>query len=337
MRLTGRLGHVKDIQSADPARAYLWDFDIDGAALKLEHKLWLSNKIIALIRFRHGATWKVWIDGSASRPGSTHHNLRLSRRRAQAVADYLSSALTGFNVVYSVDWVGEYDARLARHPETEENVGDRSVHVCLLLLSFSKPPPPPPPPPPPIKRPRLADGAAKPFRIRLLGAYGGGGNPLQRGTGFPTSFKDIARGLKPGLGVAVENVYFEILDVVENRHAVYVYSGHGVSYGPSIPGIKSLGVTYAGDWNIFEVSSPHAVDDFGGAARFFQAAANLATSRSYNTFCFGGFRSLAHFLVEIKGFNTGVGVGLPAVSETGGKMKLKAPAAPFTDVAPTVR
>jgi hypothetical protein len=332
MRHTSALGYVHEISTPYAARAYLWDFDVDSDLLKVNHRAWLESRVVSAIRAKGGSTWRVWIDGMASRPGSAQHNLLLSQRRAKSVVDFLTSALGGSKVTFSVEWEGEYTAQLLRHPEHKENAGDRAVHVCLQLIET----PIPPPPPPPIKPPELKAGADKTFKIRLLGALGGAGNPFAAATKMPTSAKDFLLKLKPGIGPAAENVYFEVLDVTANQHAVYVYSGFGVSYGPSVPGLKGLGVTYAGDWNEFTVPAPHNVDDFEGAARFFQAAVNTGTSWSQNTFCFGGFRSWRHFLVEIKGFNTGRGIGLPAVSETVGKMKIKVRAASFQDIAPTL-
>lgn len=334
MRGTGYIGRVSGIKSPYTARAFLWDFDVGGHALKASHKSWLEKNIIAPVRALPESDSKVWIDGTASRPGSVVHNKRVSAWRAKAVLDFLASALRGSKVTYYIDWEGETPAKHHHHSEHREFARDRAVQICFLL---SRSPPSArslPEPPPPIQRPELRDAGDKLFQIRLLGAYAGGGNPLKPASKMPTSLKEFrsVKTWKPGLSFEAENVYFEILDPATMRHAIYVYSGLGATYGPPLPGIDSLSVTHVGDWNNFLVPSPHSVDEFEGSARLFQAAINAGSSKSWNTFCFGGFRSWDHYLVEIQSFQTGVGIGMPSVSETIGTMKLKIPATRFAPI-----
>jgi hypothetical protein len=308
---TSPMGFVHEV-SSQPPRAYLADFDIDGATLKIAHLAWLSAKVIQPVKKGGRASWKVYLEGMTSRPASEVHNLWLSQRRAQAVVAYLTANLIGFKVDFDPHWSGELRAKEARHPEQKENASDRAVLVCLQLLEL-------PPPEQLVRQERVhihRSNWPKEFRIRLVGAYSAG-HGLSK---------------KPGLSVQVENVYFLIHDKDAKTQAFYVYSGFGLSGGLPIKLLpkKSAGVTYRGDWN--EFSAPiHSVEHFGGASRFFQGALNLGTSLSYNTFCFGGFRSWFHYLVEIKGFKTGKGVGLPSGSETIGTLQLKTRAMPFTE------
>jgi hypothetical protein len=72
-----------------PAReALLYNFDIDDATLKQRHRDWLDDNIVAAFRTSPGS--EVLLQGTASRSGVRSYNLELSRRRVDAVRQYLT-------------------------------------------------------------------------------------------------------------------------------------------------------------------------------------------------------------------------------------------------------
>ena len=71
----------------NPECLLLFNFDIDSAQLKLEHKEDLRQLIVPPLKFHHG----VAVVGLTSRTGTTAHNQELSLRRAQNTLAFLKS------------------------------------------------------------------------------------------------------------------------------------------------------------------------------------------------------------------------------------------------------
>lgn len=67
--------------------ALLFNFDIDDAAVKPEHKAWLRSNLVPLLR--DGRTGGASLQGTASRSGAADYNLGLSKRRVEAVKAFL--------------------------------------------------------------------------------------------------------------------------------------------------------------------------------------------------------------------------------------------------------
>src|SRR5690242_8272794 len=67
-------------------KALLSNFDIDGDAPKPAHTQFLDQRVVPLLEFDRG---HIWMRGSASRSGSNAHNMALSERRVDKVADHL--------------------------------------------------------------------------------------------------------------------------------------------------------------------------------------------------------------------------------------------------------
>lgn len=135
---------------------------IDVDTPKSEHIAFLDSAIAPILA---GKTARAWLQGSASSSGSDAHNLALSRRRAEKVAEHLKSR----GVLASqlqIDAAGESLAN-ARAGESSE---DRAVAILAAPLFTPIQPPPRPPAPRPITATR--------FRLRMLGGLSGGLGPV---------------------------------------------------------------------------------------------------------------------------------------------------------------
>jgi hypothetical protein len=206
-------------------RAVLSNYDIDVDTPKPEHIAFLDSRVVpVLVRKRA----RIFLQGSASRTGSDAHNLALSRRRAEKVAAHLISRGAVSRQI-QIDAVGESLA----NPRTPENANDRAVALLAAPL-FQLPPPRPPP------EPKPNPPTATQFEIRMLGGLQGGAGP-----------------------VAVDQLFFEILDRSHLLTSVYVYSAMGGGRG-GLP----ISVTLRGPWNSFATTGALGITEFAGAARF---------------------------------------------------------------------
>jgi hypothetical protein len=157
IRHTSDKGFVNTI-SADPVRGLLYDFDIEGDALKYSHTQWLDTQVVNPIQKEPTKRWKIFLEGSTSRTGAEQYDLDLSQRRAEAVQQYLRGKLAGLPADFDTEWVGRAKAVAAGNSHSDEDRLDRAVQVAL---DETKDPPPPPLPnnqvvyPRPI--PRLPD------------------------------------------------------------------------------------------------------------------------------------------------------------------------------------
>lgn len=129
--------------------AKLIGFKINSAILEFEHALWLDGHVVPLLL----SGGSISLLGSASRSGSSTHNLGLSKKRATSVLSYLRHMTGGlFRSRVDVDMnegVGEKFAAWAGHADGKEDAAYRAV----FLVAWNKPVPPPPPKPiqPPVR------------------------------------------------------------------------------------------------------------------------------------------------------------------------------------------
>lgn len=126
---------------ARPMTLSLWNFGIDQARLKPEHRAALQE-LGHLVQTRGSRTLTLRAVGFADETGPEAHNLDLSRRRAQAVATLLAP----FAGRVRVTAVGEANPA-ADNATVEGRSRNRRVDLRLTL------PPPPIPVPPPTPTP----------------------------------------------------------------------------------------------------------------------------------------------------------------------------------------
>lgn len=136
-------------EGKDFVTALLFNFDIDQDFLKPEHQNWLRGKVVDIIK--QGGS--LWLAGITSRSGPDDWNQSLSRRRADALTNFLRIQtlwpFRGFKVAWDAAW-GESFAKYAGVKDDTEDEFYRGV----LLSAWTQPTPPPPPKPPapkPIK------------------------------------------------------------------------------------------------------------------------------------------------------------------------------------------
>lgn len=173
-------------------KALLYNFDVDGEAVKPEHVLFLQSKVIPLLQGDRG---HVWMQGSASRTGTNAYNMELSKKRVNNIAIILRGAGV-LDRQMQLDAVGEEEAQA--HKMEDET--DRAVALVVIPVAKESPPPPKKIPPPP----RVSTD----FKIRMLGSLAGTAGPFQ-----------------------VENCFFQIADKKNSLTSFYVYSAEGVSKG----------------------------------------------------------------------------------------------------------
>jgi hypothetical protein len=178
---------------AGGVRAALANFDIDGDALKAEHKTFLDAQVVPILRTPDSI---CILRGEASQTGSDAHNLDLSRRRAQSVLSFLTSRGVPSSHV-RVQFVGESLA--GSFPG--ENADARAVSVLVArtaAVPVSNPEPKPEPEPKTTTK----------FKVRLLG------------------------GLSSSVFVAqIEKLFFQIWAPSLSLTTFYEYSSAGVGKG----------------------------------------------------------------------------------------------------------
>lgn len=120
--------------SARPAWAHLANFPFDSTELRTEHRKWLDKRVIRPIQrtpvtFGKGL-WKIELSGMASKVGDEAYNLDLSKRRAQAVKNYILERTAGAPLSFGGESLGEsmpFDEGIA------DNDMDRAVEVFAEL------------------------------------------------------------------------------------------------------------------------------------------------------------------------------------------------------------
>ena len=117
----------------------LFNFKIDGAALREEHRTYLSNLAQWMASYetgesaKAGATggWTAFIEAHASRTGTARHNDDLSEDRYLATRAFLETELLrrGFQVDHRLQISGEGTG--FRHSPAAEDIRARAVYVVL--------------------------------------------------------------------------------------------------------------------------------------------------------------------------------------------------------------
>jgi len=114
-----------NVASATSFQAVLYNFDIDGDALKREHKDFLKEHVVPQLG---NPQVKIELRGEASRTGSDAHNLDLSKRRVAQVKNFFSAnGPVLANIADSA--VGEADAAGRGENDNTEDALVRAVIV----------------------------------------------------------------------------------------------------------------------------------------------------------------------------------------------------------------
>lgn len=132
---------VLDLSNDSYAAAWLYGFAIDSDSLLPAHRQWLerilNQRVVAGTAGPSpshpgsSSPWYIWITGAASRTGSRHYNLALSKRRTDAVAALLERRLRSSHVRYSLKpkAIGENFWSLIGRPDAIESRYQRGVLV----------------------------------------------------------------------------------------------------------------------------------------------------------------------------------------------------------------
>jgi hypothetical protein len=151
--------------TGEPIQVGLYDFDVNGHALKVLHMEWLAAHIVPVLR----GMGSMAVLGQASRTGDEHSNLVLSGRRIDSVVAYLRNMVGAPINLRRMETVGEMAAAAAGHADAQESEFYRSV----IVSAWYRPTPPPDPPPPPPRPFRLPCGYYD-FWIRFTRPRGDG-------------------------------------------------------------------------------------------------------------------------------------------------------------------
>jgi hypothetical protein len=256
----------------------LYDFDVDGFALKANHKRWLSEKVVPLLK-GNAREYTVHIVGATSRSGSEAHNVGLGIQRAMAVVQHLRSAVPGALLFpYSrgeslADQKNPESAAdravvvtVKRNQVSEKSPNRRDHDPVLKSMPRQVKPAPPNPlidPPGPSKTEEFGKGK-KPFRIKL-----------KSGT-----IHDAGLGVVPFAGVGTAELLFTIQDLGDKYERDYSFSGMGRSLSitaPMVPkgfrdvmGPRDSTTTFSDEdvWNDFQGDWSKAITDFNGMAEW---------------------------------------------------------------------
>jgi hypothetical protein len=138
---------------------WMYDFDVNRANPKPEHRTWLYDMLISPLKGDNqqmvrrqtcdGKNWHIWVLGGASRTGKAAYNKQLGMRRGEAVRDYLIMRMGHFDLPWNctVHSMGESGAELFGRLDGIENSCDRGVLVMAKRVSSTIKNPPPPDPP----------------------------------------------------------------------------------------------------------------------------------------------------------------------------------------------
>jgi hypothetical protein len=132
LRSTGP-GKVRDIPVKgidDPGttiKASLFNFDIDGDALKPQHIAWLQEHIVPQLG---DASVTINLIGEASRSGSDAHNDQLAQKRVNNVQAFLRKSPPVLATINALD-AGESDAVGAGENDNTEDENFRAVSVTV--------------------------------------------------------------------------------------------------------------------------------------------------------------------------------------------------------------
>lgn len=257
-------------RSVRPPGALLADFDIDGAILKRDHKLWLEENVIAPAKAKPFASghWQISLIGRASKSGSDAHNMTLSGKRVNAVEAYLGSKMSGVPFHFAGVQLGESSSFKSDEYDYEL---DRSVEIIAKFNPVSIPKRIKPPV---ILVPKIHIWKPRPnrkvmaFKLQVLKAQ------------ISIRTLDVKLGLlEVGMGDARVKIFMDIREVGSTDHALYEYvgEGRGMIVGAGLSLKKVLPGLGFSDWSeTYEKGDPHSfatdvemdADGFVGAASF---------------------------------------------------------------------
>jgi len=267
-------GQIEDKTNSSFLIARLYNFDTDWHELKPDHIKWLDNVAVPRMRKASG----LYVVGLASRLGPPDYNLRLSKRRKDAVVNYLSGR-TSSRVPTQSGWSGEANA----HGPLEDDPYDRAVIISIYpafqLPLPHIPKPHPPPRPPLIPQPLPSICTSTRFRMRMIQA---------------------------GSFIVTMHAVFEIDDVVCHERQTYFFKG----IGPPLPGLP-YSWSGTGPWNSFTTSQAVTVHDFNGLAEIDSITNPPGKGPNYTLIDLHPARTLP---INFRDFKTGRsgGVGLSA-------------------------
>lgn len=111
---------------ATPLRTRLFNYDVNDATLKNEHRDWLTENVVPVLTACRRT--KVQLTGTASRTGSDQHNLKLSEQRAKVIESFLQQKGIFHDQIF-FRGLGEQPAKAAGKLNDTETDEDRAVIV----------------------------------------------------------------------------------------------------------------------------------------------------------------------------------------------------------------
>ncbi len=118
----------------------LFNFDIDSSVLKSEHIAFLLQNVLPAAKASPGGL-RVVIGGSADRLGDAAHNVALSNRRIQAVADFLKQKMPGYRWDFQGFGQGVGEDGAARSGDADGTRDDIFRNVIIEILKPGQPVP----------------------------------------------------------------------------------------------------------------------------------------------------------------------------------------------------
>jgi hypothetical protein len=277
-------GRIQEYRN--PRCFLLYNFDIASSRLKSEHRSFLQVALPAQLRPGNS----ISIVGLASRTASEERNLALSNERVARTLAFFQRYLPADVTISSALGLGEVPAAQFGLPDSGRAAEDQRFRAVVIFLDPPPPPPPPPPtpvlpppPPPPTVRPvpvtpRSADSTH--FRVRIIA------------------------GASVSLGVGVEAMQMDILDVTNSELCVYEVRGFSFSGGTPVA------LSLRGPWNDFHTVQGMRCGQFGGLVRF---GTVFVMDKSVNALTIEPF---GYFPIDITPFETGwtlgAGIGVGA-------------------------
>ena len=254
----GKIESHADFVTAGVLKAELYNFDFDDfegfkfRGLKTEHQNYLKDQVVPLLKNAKG---NIWMQGTASRIGTTSWNMELSRNRVLTVANFLG--LHGIDAEQmQTDAIGNEQAHRALDDER-----DRGVLIWVYPRFQFDPPPP--------RHVPAKTYLSRHFKISMV-------------TGLSISHTlQIARllKLKIGAGLAFDGIIFMIWDTNNNVACLYVYIGIGLGVGLAYKAMPNVAATTHGPWTSFVTEKQMHCWQFGRWARFTSAGvANQSVS-----------------------------------------------------------
>jgi hypothetical protein len=125
----GKVTDNLDKKPRERLAGLLFNFDVEGDAVKPEHERWLEANAIPLLSCEQAVGN---LKGMASRSGTDAYNLQLSQRRVENVKKLLAAKGTS-PAKLSALWVGEEAAALAGTADGTEDELARSVSITVNL------------------------------------------------------------------------------------------------------------------------------------------------------------------------------------------------------------